>query len=116
MQQSNIRTSVLLYRHLLKCIRQLPSETQGHYKHHVRQGYASHCDETDPVRIQQIINRAVQDAEWLVKKLPFNSETQQQSQQISTKLNCVSKRIPHGPHTFLLNKADFCKVHVLEYT
>ena len=37
MPQSNIRTPVLLYRHLLKCIKQLPSETQGHYKHHVRQ-------------------------------------------------------------------------------
>lgn len=41
---------------------------QNHYKHHVRQSYASHCDETDPKRVQQIIDRAIQDADWLMKK------------------------------------------------
>jgi len=66
--QQNIRTPVLLYRHLLRCIKQLPQETQAHYKHHVRQGYSSHSDETDPKRIQQIIDRALQDADWLLKK------------------------------------------------
>ena len=29
----------------------------------------SHSDETDPVRIQQIIDRAILDAEWLMKKV-----------------------------------------------
>lgn len=67
MQQSP-RTPLTLYRFLLKCVRKLPEETQKHYKHHVKQAYASHCDETDPQRIQQIIDRAIQDAEWLMKK------------------------------------------------
>lgn len=67
MHQS-IRTPLVLYRHLLRCIRKLPGEMQNHYKHHVRQSYASHCDETDPKRVQQIIDRAIQDADWLMKK------------------------------------------------
>jgi len=62
------KTPVSLYKHLLRCIKQLPKESQEHYKHHVRQSYASHCDESDPVRIQQIIDRALQDAKWLTEK------------------------------------------------
>lgn len=63
-----VKTPVSLYKHLLRCIKQLPKESQEHYKHHVRQSYASHCDESDPVRIQQIIDRALQDAKWLMEK------------------------------------------------
>ena len=33
----------------------------------------SHSDETDPFRIQQIINRALEDAEWLLKKVLYIS-------------------------------------------
>jgi len=31
--------------------------------------FASHSDETDPERIEQIIRRALQDAEWVVQKV-----------------------------------------------
>ena len=32
-----IQNPLVLYRHLLRCIARLPTDAQGHYKHHVRQ-------------------------------------------------------------------------------
>ncbi|GFX53486.1 LYR motif-containing protein 9 [Trichonephila clavipes] len=63
-----ISNPVHLYRYLLRQCKKLPSNTQDHYKHHLRQSFNSHLDETNPERIQQIISRAVEDAEWIVKK------------------------------------------------
>ncbi|XP_007540892.1 PREDICTED: LYR motif-containing protein 9 [Poecilia mexicana] len=64
-----IHTPVQLYRHLLRCCRQLPSAAiQQHYRHAIRQGYNSHSDEDDPKRIHMIIQRAVKDAEWILDK------------------------------------------------
>ncbi|XP_069471110.1 LYR motif-containing protein 9 isoform X5 [Ambystoma mexicanum] len=58
-----------LYRYLLRCCRQLPSETmQQHYKHAIRQSFRVHADEDDPERIQQIIKRAIEDADWVMDK------------------------------------------------
>jgi len=57
-----------LYKHLLRCIQQLPPESQAHYKHHVKQGFNSHSDETDDERIKQIVQRAVEDAAWVLQK------------------------------------------------
>ena len=39
----------------------------------VRQGFNSHKDETDPERIEQIMSRAAEDAEWIVKKVGYTS-------------------------------------------
>ncbi|XP_069471108.1 LYR motif-containing protein 9 isoform X4 [Ambystoma mexicanum] len=59
-----------LYRYLLRCCRQLPSETmQQHYKHAIRQSFRVHADEDDPERIQQIIKRAIEDADWVMDKV-----------------------------------------------
>ncbi len=33
------------------------------------QEYKTHSDESDPVRIQQIIDRAMSDAQWVTKKV-----------------------------------------------
>jgi len=33
------------------------------------QSFNTHADETDPDRVQQIISRAIDDAEWVVKKV-----------------------------------------------
>lgn len=68
-----ISTPVQLYRHLCRRLRQLPEPIQGHYKHQIRQSFKSHRDETDPVRIQQIISRAIEDTEWVVKKYSQHS-------------------------------------------
>ena len=35
----------------------------------VLQSFSSHSDETDPERIKQIMFRALEDMEWLVKKV-----------------------------------------------
>ncbi|XP_006640989.1 LYR motif-containing protein 9 [Lepisosteus oculatus] len=64
-----VRTPVRLYRYLLRCCKVLPSAAaQKHYRHAVRQSFASHADEDDPERIQQIIRRAIVDADWVMDK------------------------------------------------
>lgn len=64
----DIKTPVQLYRHLCRRVKELPPPVQDYYKHHIRQGFKTHSDETDPSRVQQIILRALDDAEWVVKK------------------------------------------------
>ncbi|XP_022096326.1 LYR motif-containing protein 9-like [Acanthaster planci] len=68
MGTTNVQTAKQLYKHLLRACQKLPTEAQSHYRHHVRQGFNSHADESDPNRIQQIITRALQDAEWVLNK------------------------------------------------
>ncbi|KAM4796416.1 LYR motif-containing protein 9 isoform 2-T3 [Rhinophrynus dorsalis] len=58
-----------LYRYLLRCCKKLPTENlQHYYKHAVQQSFRVHADEDDPVRIQQIIKRAIEDADWVMNK------------------------------------------------
>ncbi|KAL0973342.1 hypothetical protein UPYG_G00202210 [Umbra pygmaea] len=64
-----VRTPVHLYRYLLRCCKQLPTRAmQKYYQHAIRQSYNSHTDEDDPERIQVIIQRAISDADWILKK------------------------------------------------
>ncbi|KAF8790714.1 LYR motif-containing protein 9 [Argiope bruennichi] len=63
-----IRNPIHLYRYLLKECKKLPINAQDHYRHHLRQSFNSHLDETNPERIKQIMSRAIEDAEWIVKK------------------------------------------------
>jgi len=65
---SVVKTPLSLYKHLLRCCQQLPAEAQSYYKHYVKQGYNSHSDEIDQERIQQIIERAEEDAKWVLQK------------------------------------------------
>ena len=61
--------SLALYRHLLRRIRtELPPEARDHYAHAARQGFVAFEDEADPGRIDQIVERAKVDADWIVKK------------------------------------------------
>ena len=66
---AGVNTSRALYKHLLREVGRLPPEARPHYKHHVRQGFNQHRDETDPERVQQIISQAMKDAVWLVNKV-----------------------------------------------
>ncbi|XP_075706935.1 LYR motif-containing protein 9 isoform X1 [Rhinoderma darwinii] len=67
-----IHKPLQLYRYLLLCCKRLPNENlQHHYKHAVRQSFRVHADEDDPERIQQIIKRAIEDADWVMNKI-FN--------------------------------------------
>ncbi|XP_062505286.1 LYR motif-containing protein 9-like [Corticium candelabrum] len=63
-----VMSSTALYRHLLRCVALLPKEVQPYYKHHVRQGFKSHEDEDDPERIEEIVMRSRQDAQWILNK------------------------------------------------
>ncbi|XP_036250894.1 LYR motif-containing protein 9 [Molothrus aeneus] len=64
-----VRSSVQLYRYLLRCCRRLPpGPIRQHYRHAIRQSFKVHADEDDPVRIQQIIKRAIEDADWVMNK------------------------------------------------
>ena len=68
---ARVGTSRALYKHLLREVGKLPTEARPHYRHHVRQGFNQHRDETDPERVQQIIAQAMKDAVWLVNKVSF---------------------------------------------
>ena len=43
-------------------------DAQPYYRHHVRQSFASHDDESDPARFAEIAARARADVAWLVDK------------------------------------------------
>ncbi|XP_039612585.1 LYR motif-containing protein 9 [Polypterus senegalus] len=64
-----VQTPIQLYRYLMRCCKRLPSTSlQHHYRHSVRQSYNAHSDEDNPQRIQQIIKRAIEDADWIMEK------------------------------------------------
>ncbi|XP_032285033.1 LYR motif-containing protein 9 isoform X1 [Halichoerus grypus] len=64
-----VQRPLQLYRYLMRCCRQLPAKgIQEHYKHAVRQSFRVHSDEDNPERIQQIIKRAIEDADWIMNK------------------------------------------------
>uniref|UniRef100_A0A8I3W8E3 LYR motif-containing protein 9 n=2 Tax=Callithrix jacchus TaxID=9483 RepID=A0A8I3W8E3_CALJA len=64
-----VQKPLQLYRYLLRCCRQLPTKgIQQHYKHAIRQSFRVHSDEDNPERIQQIIKRAIEDADWIMNK------------------------------------------------
>ncbi|KXZ47735.1 hypothetical protein GPECTOR_33g617 [Gonium pectorale] len=61
-------TALALYRELLRQTKSLPKSTQTYYRHHIRQHYNSHRDEADPERVQHMLERARQDAQWILRK------------------------------------------------
>lgn len=64
-----VQRPLQLYRYLLRCCQQLPTKgIQEHYKHAIRQSFRVHSDEDNPERIQQIIKRAIEDADWIMNK------------------------------------------------
>ncbi|KAM6296751.1 LYR motif-containing protein 9 [Aegotheles albertisi] len=79
-----VQNSVQLYRYLLRCCKQLPEENiRQHYRHAIRQSFKVHADEDDPERIQQIIKRAIEDADWVMdKKLPEVSNKNSESTEV----------------------------------
>ncbi|XP_071790368.1 LYR motif-containing protein 9-like [Asterias amurensis] len=68
MAKQCVQNSKQLYKYLLRACKKLPEESQGHYKHHVRQSFHSHADESDPMRVQEIIRKAILDADWILNK------------------------------------------------
>jgi len=64
----NIVTTKSLYKFLVRETQKLPKDAKIFYKSSIRHGYEQHSDEKDPERIQQIIDRSIEDADWIVKK------------------------------------------------
>lgn len=60
--------ALVLYKHLLRQCEKLPKGPKEHYKFMIRQSYKQHVKETDDERIGQIIKRAYEDADWILKK------------------------------------------------
>ncbi|XP_060115347.1 LYR motif-containing protein 9 isoform X2 [Heteronotia binoei] len=64
-----VKRPLQLYRYLLRCCKELPgANVRKHYKHAIRQSFKVHIDEDNPERIQQIIKRAIEDADWVMEK------------------------------------------------
>ena len=96
-----VQTPRALYRYLLRRIAVLPPDANAFYRHRIRQveyGYSchvrvarythththththtqefkSHADDTEHERATQIIQKAIQDIEWIVKKVSFSPKT-----------------------------------------
>ncbi|KAF4519757.1 hypothetical protein B566_EDAN010351 [Ephemera danica] len=65
---SNITNGKELFKYLMRECRQLPPGVQDYYKHFIRQSYKQHKAEKDPERIREIIQRSLEDGEWVLKK------------------------------------------------
>lgn len=68
LREAALNSPKLLYKFLLRECEKLPTDAQQFYKHSVKQSFKQHIIEPDQERVQQIMEKAVQDAEWVVKK------------------------------------------------
>lgn len=57
-----------LYKRLLRDCEKLPKEAQKHYKNAVKQSFLQHVEEPDQQRVQDIIEKSLRDAEWILSK------------------------------------------------
>lgn len=64
----NGKSAITLYKYLLRQCQQLPKGPKEHYSHMIKQSFKQHVKETEPDRIKQIIERAYEDADWILKK------------------------------------------------
>jgi len=64
---SSIRSKGL-YKDLLRKCDLLPKDAAAFYKSTVRKEFDQHRDETDQERVDQIVERAVKDADWIINK------------------------------------------------
>ncbi|KJE92822.1 hypothetical protein CAOG_03721 [Capsaspora owczarzaki ATCC 30864] len=68
-QQQQQQQARDLYRYLVRLVRQLEDDdTRDHYLQTVQASFSGHKDESDPVRIRQIIAQARKDAQFYIKK------------------------------------------------
>ncbi|KAL7288928.1 LYR motif-containing protein 9-like [Trichogramma pretiosum] len=58
-----------LYKYLLRECQKLPKGADEFYKHSVKQSFKQHVAELDPERIQQIMEKALLDAKWIMQKV-----------------------------------------------
>ena len=61
--------ALALYRELLRKTRALPSSSQSYYRNALRSAFVNFDSEQDPQRLQEIMERGRQDADWILKKV-----------------------------------------------
>lgn len=74
LRSMKVSTSKGLYKYLLRECQKLPEDAREFYKHTVKQSFKQHVLESDPVRVKQIMERALEDASWVVKKYAGSSK------------------------------------------
>lgn len=79
LREAALKSPKQLYKFLLRECEKLPKEAQGFYKHSVKQSFKQHLIEPDEERIQQIMKKAVHDAEWIIKKYSKSRGTNKQT-------------------------------------
>ncbi|KAL3267729.1 hypothetical protein HHI36_006856 [Cryptolaemus montrouzieri] len=57
-----------LFKYLMRQCEKLPKGPKEHYKFQIKQSFKQHVEETDLVRIQEIMKRSHEDAAWILKK------------------------------------------------
>lgn len=71
LEPSQVKSIYQLYKFLIKSLKQLPGEAQkSYYRNYIRSQLNSHKDEFDPERIDFIVKRSYEQAEWVLKKFP----------------------------------------------
>ncbi|XP_065344836.1 LYR motif-containing protein 9-like [Cloeon dipterum] len=68
MSAQNITCPKVLFRYLMRECQRLPKGPREYYRHFIKQSFKQHTEEKDPERVQEIIKRSVEDAEWIMKK------------------------------------------------
>lgn len=68
LREAALKSPKLLYKFLLRECELLPKNAQQFYKHSVRQSFKQHMIEPDKERVRQIMEKAVEDAKWIVNK------------------------------------------------
>lgn len=64
-----VNQAKVLYKYLMRKTLDLPDQPRKYYQFMIRQSYKQHINEQDETRVQQIIQRSYEDAEWILKKV-----------------------------------------------
>jgi len=68
------KSSRELYKYLLKCCSLLPKSNQRHYRYLIRSNFESFRDETDQERINQLIEKSIEDSKWILNKYKVDED------------------------------------------
>lgn len=68
LRETALNSPKLLYKFLLRECKRLPKNAQEFYKHSIKQSFKQHVFEPDKDRVQEIMKKAVQDADWIINK------------------------------------------------
>jgi len=70
---NELKSPKWLYKDLLRKCDLLPKDAAKFYKSSVRKEFDQHRDEKDQERVDQIVERAVKDMDWILKKYTKSS-------------------------------------------